>query len=235
VKQNELLPVVFVHTQKTAGSSIVELIRERYGESVISHGDYNGHRPEDFQDVAFVSGHFGYEFARPLISERYSFTFLRDPVERVLSLYYYCKKQNPDDYEIYSLAQQLNLEEFLKHSLKKNFIRTAVCNTQAWQLAYGYGHGTERDYFSFEEQEILELAINHLENFSHVGFTETFEADRNIILKKVGIPRPSENVITNASGNYPTVQDLPDSTVALLRKVTCVDQILYDQAWACRS
>lgn len=229
-----ILPVVFVHIQKTAGSSIVELVRRRYGESVISHGDYGGHRPEDFQDVAFVSGHFGYEFARSLIAKRYSFTFLRDPVERVLSLYYYCKGQNPDDYEIYSLAQQLNLEEFLKHSLKNNLLRTAVCNNQAWQLAHGYGHGTDRDYFSFEEQEIQELAISHLKNFSFVGFTETFEADRNNILKKLGISLPRENVIINAGGNNPAVKDLPDSTVALLRKVTGIDQMLYDHAWSNR-
>jgi hypothetical protein len=231
VKKATLIPVVFVHIQKTAGSSIVALAREHYGHSVISHGDFSGHRPEDFQDIAFISGHFGYEFARPLLSKRYSFTFLRNPIERVLSFYYYCKGQNPNELEIYSLAQQLSLEEFLNHSQKNNLHRTAVCNNQAWQLAYGFGHGTDRGYFSFEEQEMQELAISHLKNFSHIGFTETFEADRNIILKKLGIPRPRENVITNASGNNPAVQELPDSTVALLRKATHIDQILYDHAW----
>ncbi|MCH7920168.1 MAG: sulfotransferase family 2 domain-containing protein, partial [Planctomycetes bacterium] len=99
--------VLFLHIQKTAGSSIVELARDHYDKSVISHGDFGGHKPEDFQDVAFVSGHFGYEFARPLMSDRYSFTFLRDPVDRVLSFYYFCRRMDSNEFEIYSLAQGL--------------------------------------------------------------------------------------------------------------------------------
>ena len=228
--------VVFLHIQKTAGSTLVRFAHRHYHKSVISHGDYIGHRPEEFQNVAFVSGHFGYKFAQPLMSDRYSFTFLRNPVERVLSLYNYCKKQNSNKFEIYSLAQQFSLEEFLKRSLKNILLRTAVCNNQAWQLAYGDGYVAEdHDDFSFQDQEILELAISHLNNFSHVGFTKTFETDRNIILKKLGITLPRENVILNTSGNNSSVQELPDSTVALLRKITGIDQILYDHAWSSRT
>jgi len=235
VKQKcELSSVVFVHIQKTAGSSIVNIAQGYYGKSLISYLDYDGRRPEEFQDVAFVSGHFGYEFARPLMSDRYSFTFLRDPVDRVLSFYYFCRRMDSNEFEIYSLAQGLNLEEFIKLSLKNNHLRPVVCNNQAWQLAYGYGHMTDKYYFSFEEQEIQDLAISHLEKFSHIGFTETFEKDRNIILNKLGIPLPKKNVIINTSGDRPSVQDLPDSTVDLLRKVTHLDQILYDHAWSSR-
>ena len=76
----------------------------------ILHGDYQGRKPEEFQDVSFVSGHFGYEFAHQLMEGRFMFTFLRDPIKRVLSLYFYCKKLNPDELEIYKLAQELSLK-----------------------------------------------------------------------------------------------------------------------------
>lgn len=235
VKQKcELSSAVFVHIQKTAGSSIVNIAQGYYGKSLISYLDYDGRRPEEFQDVAFVSGHFGYEFARPLMSDRYSFTFLRDPVERVLSLYYFFKKMDSNEFEMYSLAQGLNLEEFIKLSLKNNHLRTVVCNHQAWQLAHGYGHGTDRNYFTFEEQEMQDLAMSHLEKFSYVGFTETFEADRNIILNRLGVPIPKKDIVVNAGGNRPSIQDLPDSIVDLLGKVTRLDQELYDYAWSSR-
>jgi len=233
-KNKKLLPVVFVHIQKTAGSSIVELARNYYGESVISHGDYSGHRPEDFQKIDFVSGHFGYEFARHLMPGRFSFTFLRDPVQRVLSFYHYCKKQDTDDFEPYRLAQELSLEAFLEYALKPNTLKTAVCNNQAWQLAHGYGHGTERNYFSFDEAEVQDLAIAHLEKFSHVGFTESFEDDRDVILTSLGLPFPETNEITNASGSRPSLSDLSDSAVELLGEVTRIDQVLYDYAWSIR-
>ncbi|RLL50883.1 hypothetical protein D8Y20_10865 [Mariprofundus sp. EBB-1] len=233
-KNKKLLPVVFLHIQKTAGSSIVDLARKYYGDSVISHGDYSGIRAECFQKVNFVSGHFGYEFARHLMPGRFSFTFLRDPVQRVLSFYHYCKKQNPNDFEPYRLAQELSIEGFLEYALKPNTLKTAVCNNQAWQLAHGYGHGTDRNYYSFGEAEMQDLAVAHLEKLSHVGFTETFEDDRSFILTKLGIPVPEVNEITNASGYRPSVNDLSGLAVELLEEVTRIDQTLYSYAWSIR-
>jgi len=45
--------------------------------------------PESLSDVPVISGHFGYGYANKLMKDRISFTFLRDPVERVLSLFYF--------------------------------------------------------------------------------------------------------------------------------------------------
>ncbi len=40
-KQSALKPAIFLHIQKTAGSSMVDLARLAYGsEEVVSHGDY---------------------------------------------------------------------------------------------------------------------------------------------------------------------------------------------------
>ena len=53
---------------------------------MISHGDFSGYKPEDLYNTYFISGHFGYYYARSLMATRYSFTILCDPVERVLSI-----------------------------------------------------------------------------------------------------------------------------------------------------
>jgi len=187
-ENHKIVPAIFPHIQKTAGTSIVKIAEKHYGNSIITHGEYVGHDPNEFRDVAFVSGHFGYSFARHFLSERYSFTFLRSPVERVLSFYYYCKRRESNLFLDYGLSHNPNLNDFLEHSLNNNMLTTAIRNNQVWQLAYGYGHRTKRGYFDFEEKEMLDLAIKHIEEYSYIGFVETFDEDRNIIMTQLGIP-----------------------------------------------
>lgn len=73
------VPALFLHIQKTAGTSLVNMARRYYGDNVISHADYCTVAPDEIKKFGFISGHFGYAFARPLMQGRYSFTFLRDP------------------------------------------------------------------------------------------------------------------------------------------------------------
>lgn len=249
-------PALFLHIQKTAGSSIVDLARLAYGsEEVVSHGDYlsasqkltldevdnisiKGIRlpvPEGgaskYRHVSFVSGHFGFDFARPLLSERYSFTFLRNPVERVLSYYYFSLTRDPQEYEIYALAQSLTLDQFLTLGLEQPGVKACIWNNQAWQLASGYGNSKGRNILSYSVGEILELAIRHLDDFSYIGFAETFEEDRDHILKALGIVPPKEKIVSNANPGRPTARDLPTSTLKLLDELTHMDKELYKAAW----
>jgi len=243
----KLKRVLFLHIQKTAGSVIVKLARPVYGSNkVVSHGDYlsgwvntglndivdaRGQSPENFNNKLFISGHFGFYFARPLLKGRYSFTFLRDPVERILSYYYFCLTRDPQEYEIYRLTQTITLEQFLMLGLEHPLVKACIWNNQTWQLAYGYGHPNGRDISSFSAEEILELAIQHLDEFSYIGFAETFEEDRNHILKAIGITPPLENIVINANPGRPTVKDLPPSTLRILDELTHLDRALYEVAW----
>lgn len=246
--QNQFLKrALFLHIQKTAGTSIVDLARVAYGnDQVVSHGDYlngcqdraldkivdaRGQQPRDFQDVAFVSGHFGFDFARALLPGRFSFTFLRNPIERVLSYYYFSRSRDPKEYEIYALAQELTLDEFLALGLEKPALKACIWNNQAWQLAHGYGNSDKRNILMFSEEEILSLAVCHLDRFSYIGFTETFETDRNVILRALGISPPEQNLISNATPGRPMSVEHPASTIELLRELTRIDRRLYEIAW----
>lgn len=60
---NNLRPAVFLHIQKTAGTSIVDYAK-RYYRKVISHGEAAKYQVRELEDVEFISGHFGYEFTK---------------------------------------------------------------------------------------------------------------------------------------------------------------------------
>jgi Sulfotransferase family len=242
----KLKPVVFLHLQKTAGTSIINVARQFYGKNnIISHSDFfldsNGRELVDdkffqpeymqnrFGNISFISGHFGYDFAKQFMADRYSFTFLRDPVERVLSFYFFCKTRNPNQFKTYELAQRLSLDEFLKLGFTDPIIKAHVWNYQASQLAVGWGTS---DNLVLQDEELLDLAIQHLDNFSYVGFTETFEKDQEGILKDIGITIPVGNHKCNTNPGRPLFDGLPQSSKNLLLELTELDRVLYEKAWS---
>lgn len=236
--KKKLIPALFLHIQKTAGTSILDNVRPYYGTSMVSHGDFIGNGPSKFLDTLFISGHFGYEYAKDYISSRYSFTFLRNPRERVISFYYYCRNVNNDDFNIYKIARTRNLLGFLEAASENPLIRKNVFNNQVWQLSYGFKLRDKNTLLDCKEawqlppNDLLELSINHLDEFSHIGFTESFEQDRNIILNNLQLPTPKDNVVKNATSNRPKFSELPKNVKDLIADLTDLDQQLYDTAIA---
>lgn len=247
--KQQFRPAIFLHIQKTAGTSIVDIARRAYGnDQVISHGDYllppqnleeivnaEGRNPHHFGDRLFISGHFGFNFAQQLMQDRYFFTFLRDPIERILSYYYFCRTRDPLEYEIYALTQNLSLDEFLTLGLERPAVKACIWNNQTWQIANGYGNTNRRNILSYTPNEILDLAISHLSEFSYIGFAETFETDRDNIFLDLGITPPSSRVASNSNPGRPMANDLPQSTLTLLAELTHLDRTLYKEAWSRRN
>src|SRR5690606_33479319 len=89
-----------------------------------------------------------------------------------------------------------------------------------------------RNILSYSPEEILELSIQHLDEFSYVGFAETFEKDRDNILRALNIVPPKEKVVSNSNPGRPVARDLPESTLELLHELTHLDRALYQKAWA---
>ena len=185
--------VVFLHMAKTAGTSIVHFFRQRLPQgSICSHGDFlslpgdSNARLEALGQYKFVSGHFGYKDVIELLPGAYSFTFLRDPVDRILSFYKFC--MHPDmqrQFAVARAARDLGLDGFLDSRLPE--VVEAVDNLQTWQLASSYWQDDRRALEHLSEEGLLELASNHLQELSHVGLTETFDEDLASILVDLDI------------------------------------------------
>lgn len=224
---------LFLHMQKTAGTSVQEMAREAYGnDQVISHGDFLTLKPEGCRKFDFVSGHFGYSFASALIDGRYSFTFLRDPVERLVSLYEFSRTRNPAENLTYAIAHAGDIEHFLREDHGPIHL-PAIWNHQVWQLAYGWGMtmaGTEwRSPQQVDRQDLLELAKRNLARLDHVGFVATFESDVEKIFTDLGAPGLTARW-ANANPKRSSAPDLSAGALARLNAVTELDRALYDHA-----
>ncbi len=195
---------------------------------MVSHGDCWGKSPEKFRGVRFVSGHIGYDYARHLMPGRYTFTFLRDPAERILSLYYFCRTRDPAEFVIYKKAQELNLPDFLEAGFHDPWVRKNIWNNQVWQLAHGYAHLDDRTIDDFTPDELLRLATEHVTTFSHVGLTERLHEDVKPVLYALGLPIELSMPRMNVTEGRPLALAHDGAIRRSLEKLTELDRALYD-------
>ena len=88
------LELIYVHFPKAAGSSLIHALRSHYGDALLA--DYAHHPPGDYsqhpayvpEGVRAVCGHFHADrYAGHRSAKR--FTFLREPVDNLISIYYF--------------------------------------------------------------------------------------------------------------------------------------------------
>lgn len=227
----DFIPAVFLHIQKTAGTTIVRLAIDHYGyENVISHGDYVGEQPSDFKRYPFVSGHFGFDFARELMPGRFSFTFLRDPLERIVSFYFFCRTRNPLELPIYRVAFEHDFDSFLRAAFTNSLVKRRIWNSQMWRLASGPGP-ENRCIDDIPPNEMFDMAIANLRHISYIGFFETLYEDVGRIVSALKMPPINRLEKMNATRNRPFAEDLPSRTIDLINEITVWDRKLYRHVW----
>ncbi len=217
-------PVLFLHIAKTAGTSIVHFFRQRLpAGSVCSHGDFLQYPAgriqfrEQLLGHRFISGHFGYRHVADLIGECYSFTFLRDPVERVLSFYNFCQHADMQQrFPVARAARELGLEGFVSSTLPE--VCEVVDNQQLWQLAAMYWREDRQVLARLPVPELLAMATEHLAEFDRIGLTTSFDADFRHILADLAIDQPVPQQRQFASREPTRRASLTDSALEALQE-----------------
>ncbi|MEH6582650.1 MAG: sulfotransferase family 2 domain-containing protein [Halioglobus sp.] len=226
--------ILFLHIAKTAGTSLVEHFRTLLPEDAIaSHGDflqYPRDKPlpaHEMEQKKFVSGHFGYRHITPYLDGAFSITFLRDPVARALSFYKFCMHPGMQkSFAVARAAQSLGLDGYAQSLLPE--VAGMLDNQQTWQLASMYWEEDRRAMKSVSDEDLLNLAKEHLLRFSYVGLTETFPKDFSVIMNRLGLAMP-----TTVPQHYVTAkpvarEDVSAATLKLLANRQQLDQQLIE-------
>lgn len=192
---NEL--IFFLHIQKTAGMTLQELLRRNLGRSSIRMlmdfitGDTGegldieqGLRRLTSKDRLFM-GHYGYG-VHNLFQGPYSYvTFLRDPVRRLVSLYYHSKLNTGSFY--HKFARNRSIEDFLLHcplnELDNGMTRQIVGDEKKLFMS--------RVPYGSCNAGLLEKARTNLEkDFIFVGIQERFMESVFLLSKTLGLRNP---------------------------------------------
>lgn len=166
--------IVFIHLPKTGGTSFrnslcsafgLENVSPPFGESVMS--DQEAEYLERFQ---VISGHISILDVDKFFPDRDIITILRDPMDRVVSWYYFANSQTIMDQNIdVQAAQKFTADEFF--TLNKYEIFRNIYNRQCRQLG---GHALDY-YIDMESAATQAQAV--IDRCTWVGLQETLGED----------------------------------------------------------
>lgn len=228
--QKEIL--IFLHIPKTAGSTINEVLKWKYKSSETFY--MNGwemkksilkfkNLPHQKRDkIKLIVGHIPFGVHQALSNPSAYITMLRQPVDRVVSLYYYILR-DPNHYlHEQIISSQISLEDFVISRM------TPELDNGQTRLLSGVGYDIP---FGRCTEELRESTITNLQNnFVFIGIQEKFNESILLLQKKVGIKVWPFYLSQNVSKSRLPTTALADKVIEKVNKNNHLDQEIYEYA-----
>ncbi len=218
---------IFIHIEKTAGNSLRHVLENNFSLHEIYHVYENSLQLNDFRcfprqrkdAVKLFIGHFGFGVHRRLGLSQFRYaTVLREPVERVISLYYYLKRAV--DHARHPVVKNMTLEEFVCSG-----ILPFVDNGQTRRIS-----GELDVPFKGLTEAALDKAKGNLEShFSVVGLLERFD-ETLVLLQEEYSLQDMDYLHKNVSMQRPAVYDISETSRTLVERFNRLDMELYRYA-----
>ncbi|MEO1444218.1 MAG: sulfotransferase family 2 domain-containing protein, partial [Chloroflexota bacterium] len=188
--------VFFCHIAKTAGTSLVSLLKNHYSPGeVYPHYTWNEVQADgalpDGRGYMLYRGHFHYHLFMGLIGEPATvITMLREPISRVLSAYNHSISNPPPGFEELTNGKDITLAEYIDLPYKSPTRNIATLylsappfpNADPDEIAsYLHEIGTQPERFTS-----LERAKETLDSIAVVGTKEAFGQSLQLLSYKLG-------------------------------------------------
>ncbi|MEM7695731.1 MAG: sulfotransferase family 2 domain-containing protein [Pseudomonadota bacterium] len=242
--------LVFHHIPKCAGSSVSDLLAAPFRKDQIfrHRGDMlPGMSAEEVAKYRYFTGHFSRHGVDTVPGPKRVVTVLREPRERILSLYYFWRSHTHAAIERGNLkgaraAKSMDLKTFLRSDLPEvtlsinNHIVRSMLGPIRLELGQGF-RLPDRDF-------AVDTAILNIKRYFFVAFTETLDEDMAQLLPLLGIEPvatiPREKAFENLSARKALFEPierepLDDETWSLLNHLTFLDMAFYRKAWHLRA
>ncbi|UVM49095.1 MULTISPECIES: sulfotransferase family protein [unclassified Pseudomonas] len=176
--------IAFVHIPRTAGTSFGTMLDDLYcgSQSAKFYGDEQSsvvnEKIDAFRNLSasekagfdMLRGHFVYGFDSDL-RDIHHVTLLREPIQRLISFYFYALKDRSNYLHSYLLQRRLGLEQFLQSDASID-----LDNYQVRAIS-GARFGSVRERVS--QRHLDEAKYNLVERFTAFGLTEQFDRSMN--------------------------------------------------------
>lgn len=225
---------VFIHIPKTAGTSVCRLLSDsvffkkfrRLNPTRFTHPkDFLRGVEDQLQEVInsgryeCVGGHFGFGAHPKLTRPQDYFVMLREPVDRVISEYYYMFQQGFYYKELID-SEKLTLGGYLHHP------ETAYLNNLQTRLISGVSYDSGDEV----TEEMFLLAVENLKKFVAVGLTERFHESVGLYHVKMNWSRTPLSAFTNQNNLRPAMDKISETELEQVKEREKYDLALYREA-----
>lgn len=220
--------ILFDHHPKCGGTSLNQYLQANYFNERIFTIDGNNPMASIRQFKALprrarysydlINGHHAHKLLAYIHPERIAITVFRDPVDRIISHYFYAKRNSR--HYLYSEIHKsgLTLEEYatsnLSSELRNWYTRhyTDLTNSQA-----------ERN----PEKSVRKAIKTVLKYYNIVGFLDNFETFAKILQNQAQLRYEFKNKKANKTKDRPLVRDISQSTIQRIKEVNHLDINFY--------
>lgn len=217
--------LVFLHISKTAGTTLRRIAQRQYARSEVfpldgaffpSEEAFRRLRTDLTPRHRLFFGHMAYGLGEHLPMPSGYATFLRDPVDRVVSAYRYAAglPEHPGHREI---REGLSLRDYVQSGRVRQ-LDNGMTRALSGRWYMEFGTVTE---------ELLDLALEHLDGLRMVGVTSRFDEGLLLLAERFGWRRPLWYVRRNVSRGELAV---PADAAEAIEEATRFDAILYRRA-----
>lgn len=224
---DKTLPVIlYLHIPKAAGTTLGTILKQKIRHSAIytvqdtrTAVQEVAALPETNREkLQLIKGHFAYGIHEALQRPFEYITVLREPVDRVVSHYYYVLR-NPEHYlHARVTSEKMSLKEYALGGLTRE-----MDNGQVRFIAGPY----YRDPRGQCSRDLLELARDNLRNrFAVVGLAERFDETVLLVGERYGW-KDLAYTRQNVTSDRARLNELPEDTIEAIRNANALDVELY--------
>jgi hypothetical protein len=224
--------IIFLHLPKTAGLTLHNIIERQYTPQNIHTIDPSGVMEsvqafknlsaERRAEIHLLKGHmnFASELHKSLPEPVTYFTLLRNPIDRVISHYYFTRSLI--NHHLNELVSNTSLQELLEQDLIPMFN-----NEQTRWLA---GEWKEIKFGEYREEALERAKSNLREHFSVVGLTERFDETLLLLKNTYDWPRNVFYTRVNVTAKRPKKEAVSPATLEAIVQANLLDIELYQYA-----
>ncbi|MFY0601378.1 MAG: sulfotransferase family 2 domain-containing protein [Cyclobacteriaceae bacterium] len=225
----------FIHIPKTGGTTIVHTLSrqilynrfQRLNPTRFTH-------PKDFLEkvegllenvitsshkIEVVGGHFGFAAHPKLSDPSQHFTVLRDPIERVISEYYYMKHKGMY-YQHLINNENLDLEDYIHHP------EISYLNNLQTRLVAGESYQSG----DIVTEVVYSKALKNLKKFQVFGLTEQMSDTLALFYLTLGWKRLPYYLEANINDKRPRKEDVSEKAIMSIKEREKYDIMLYKEA-----
>lgn len=221
--------ILFDHLHKCGGSSLNKYLETHYLRRKIF--STNGRKPEmsieEFKSFPeskrhsyeLVKGHLANQLIDYIHPQHLKITVLRNPVDRIASLYYYAK-ESPKHYLFHKINDsEMSLEDFSASNASNEIINRYTTHFSGYTLADA----------KTNPEDALNEALNTLKKYNVIGILDNFLPFTDTLRLQAGLKHKYQNKKVNVTRKRATLDEIQPSTVKKIEEINYLDIALYNK------